>query len=269
MEQNAAACGVYPYRNFFIDQTTGEAIFDPSHGIKHYIFHCTSSARSNLAKTVSSLGALRVPVSTAVECCQQGRAKHLAWEHALSHAGDVCYIAYYDPGNAAYAGFMNCLFSVEEISIMCNGSTDPSEELLGDIVEIAVNDLFEKWGGKATITIEACYREIERSFHRYAAVESIMLFPTQNRKRRRPADIIPEERAGIDVLTREAIPLHFVADPADRALRQGEAVQTPAPQPADEPECHAAPEKEIPEPDVAGTQPGEEAPGGDAPTRRS
>ena len=33
----------------------------------------------------------------------------------LSHAGDVSYISYYDAGNSAYAGFLRCLFSAEEI----------------------------------------------------------------------------------------------------------------------------------------------------------
>ena len=200
----------------------------------------------------------------AIEYCQQGRARHLGWGRALSYNGHVCYIAYYDPGNAAYAGFMNCLFTREEITEMCRGSPDPSEELLGDIIEIATGMLvialrfpgmFPKWGGKHVI--EACLRGIERSFHRYAAVESITLFPTQNRKRRRPADITPEEQQGIEGIA-PLISFNFFADPADRADEDGEAVQTQIPQPVEEPEYHAAPEEDPAVSIATGEEPEEE-----------
>ena len=111
LEQNCAACAVYLYKTYFVDEGTDEVICEPANNIKNFIRHCASTSRSNLAKTVSSLGALRVPVNMAVEYCQQGRARHLGWGRALSEDGNVCYIAYYDPGNAAYAGFMNCLFT--------------------------------------------------------------------------------------------------------------------------------------------------------------
>ena len=171
---------MFLYRNYFLDVGTAEAICGPASNIKNFIQHCATTSRSNLAKTVSSLGALRVPVNMAIEYCQQGRAKHLGRERALTHTGDVCYVAYYNPGNAAYAGYINCLFFREEITEMCRGSPDPSEELLGDIIEIATGllvvalrfpEMFPKWGAKHVI--EACLRGIERSFHRCAAVESI------------------------------------------------------------------------------------------------
>ena len=200
----------------------------------------------------------------AIEYCQQGRARHLGWGRALSYNGNVCYIAYYDPGNAAYAGFMNCLFSREEITEMCRGSPDPSEELLGDIIEIATGllvvalrfpGMFPKWGAKHVI--EACLRGIERCFHRYTAVESITLFPTQNRKRRRPADITPEEQLGIEAIT-PLISFNFFADPADRADEEGEAAQTQIPQPVEEPEYHAAPEEDPAVSIATGEEPEEE-----------
>ena len=264
LEQNCTACAVYLYRNYFIDAVTGEAICNPASNIKSFIQHCATTSRSSLAKTVSSLGALRVPVNMAIEYCQQGRARHLGWGRALSHTGNVCYIAYYDPGNAAYAGYMNCLFTREEITEMCRGSPDPSEELLGDIIEIATGllvvalrfpDMFPMWGAKHVI--EACLRGIERSFHRYAAVESITLFPTQSRKRRRPAGITPEEQQGLEELT-PSINFNFFADPADRADEEGEAVQTQIPQPVEEPEYHAAPEEDPAVSIATGEEPEEE-----------
>ena len=160
LEQYAGACVVYLYNNHFIEAGAGEAIYSPASCIKAFIQHCASMGRSNLAKTVSSLGALRVPVNIAVEYCQQGRAKHLGWGRALTYDREVCYIAYYDPGNAAYAGYMNCLFTKDEITDMCRGSPDPSEELLGDILETATGllvvacrfpELFPKWGGKQEV----------------------------------------------------------------------------------------------------------------------
>ena len=163
LEQYAGACAVYLYNNHFLEFDSGEAIYKPRDCIKLFIKHCAFMSRSNLAKTVSSMAALRVPVNIAVEYCQQGRAKHLGWERALTYDGDVCYIAYYDAGNAAYAGYMNCLFTRDEITDMCRGSPDPSEELLGDILETAAGllvvacrfpELFPKWGGKQEV--EAC-----------------------------------------------------------------------------------------------------------------
>ncbi|CAE7552419.1 unnamed protein product, partial [Symbiodinium pilosum] len=230
LEQNCAARAVHLYQTYFIDVGTGEAICDPASNIKNFIQHCATASRSNLAKTVSSLGALRVPVNMAIEYCQQGRARHLGWGRALSYNGHVCYVAYYE--NAAYAGFMNCLFAREEITEMCRGSPDPSEELLGDIIEIATGllvvalrfpGMFPKWGGKHVI--EACLRGIERSFHRYAAVESITLFPTQNRKRRRPADITPEEQQGIEEIT-PLISFNFFADPEQTRMDPAVSIAT-------------------------------------------
>ena len=264
LEQYAGACAVYLYNNHFLDHDSGEAVHNLRDCIKLFIKHCASMSRSNLAKTISSMGALRVPVNIAVEYCQQGRAKHLGWERALTYDGDVCYIAYYDPGNAAYAGYMNCLFTRDEITDMCRGSPDPSEELLGDILETAAGlltvacrfpDLFPMWGGKQEV--EACLRGIERSFHRYAAVESITLFPTQSRKKRRPAAVTEEERIGIDELL-HSVPYTFMADPADRPEEEGEAVQTRVPQPVQEPEFHAAPEEDVAHSIATGEEPEEE-----------
>ncbi|CAE7452997.1 unnamed protein product, partial [Symbiodinium pilosum] len=170
------------------------------------------------------------------------RARHLGWGRALSYNGHVCYVAYYDPGNAAYAGFMNCLFTREEITEMCRGSPDPSEELLGDIIEIATGllvvalrfpGMFPKWGGKHVI--EAC-----------------LFIDT-----RRPADITPEEQQGIEEIT-PLISFNFFADPADRADEDGEAVQTQIPQPVEEPEYHAAPEEDPAVSIATGEEPEEE-----------
>ena len=72
LEQHAAACAVYLYRNFFVDQNTGDAIFDPARGIKHFIYRCATMSRSNLAKTVSSLGALRPYETRASETLGMG-----------------------------------------------------------------------------------------------------------------------------------------------------------------------------------------------------
>ena len=150
------------------------------------------------------------------------------------------------------------------ITEMCRGSPDPSEELLGDIIEIATGllvvalrfpDMFPKWGAKHVI--EACLRGIERSFHRYAAVESITLFPAQNRKGRRPADITPEEQQGVEEIT-PSISFNFFADPADRADEEGEAVRTQTPQPVEEPEYHAAPEEDPAVSVATGEEPEEE-----------
>ena len=88
-------------------------------------------------------------------------------------------------------------------------------------------------------------------------MESITLFPTQNRKRRRPADITPEEQSGIDEIV-PSIPFNFFADPADRADEEGEAVQTRVPQPVEEPEYDAAPEEEIAVSIATGEEPEEE-----------
>ena len=85
----------------------------------------------------------------------------------------------------------------------------------------------------------------------------ITLFPTQNRKRRRPADVTPEEQQGIDELT-PTIDFNFFADPADRADEDGEAVQTQTPQPVGEPEYHAAPEEDIAVSIATGEEPEEE-----------
>ena len=94
----------------------------------------------------------------------------------------------YDAGNRAYAGYLRALFTAEEMVEMVQTS-DPNEELLGDIIEIAMGILmlalkypnaFSGW--MSLEQTNATLRGIERSFLTWQQSEGVE--PDRNRKRR-------------------------------------------------------------------------------------
>ena len=164
----------------------------------------------------------------------------MAWELSKDAQGHTCFLAMYDPGNAAYAGFMHILFAREEVMQMFNGNSDPAAELLGDCVELACGllhvalrfpEMFPEWGNRNDTL--ASLRGIERSFHRFAAAEAIVLAAISNRKRRRPrilkdiAELIPDEY--------EVVPLEPNVDsPGEASVRDSQERST------EQPEGHGA-----------------------------
>ena len=126
-------------------------------------------------KIVSSYGRIRCTPSQALDFPLWRKAKQLTWDRAYDALGNLCFIAYYDAGNAAHAGFMKTLLSPEERVQLFRGSENPLEELLGDVFELALGmltfalrwpDLFDRWGG--VDTINACINGLERCFSRYS-----------------------------------------------------------------------------------------------------
>ena len=181
----ALACAVYVYDSSL-------PFLRPHHDICDFIKKCAPSVYKEHGKVISHFGALRVTVQQVCEYAGCGKAKQLGWDRAYNSEGELCYVCYYDGGNAAYAGFMRALLSPAELQQLFN-STNVKEELLGDTLELALGILtiatrhpqhFPNWGGPNTTN--ACIRGIERSFWVYANVENIKLVTAPTPRNRNP-----------------------------------------------------------------------------------
>ena len=140
-----------------------------------------------------SYGGLRCPIATSIAYASWGKAKQLAWDRAYDAQNNLCFIAYYDAGNAAYAGFMKTLLTPQEREDLFRGSENPAEELLGDVFELALGlltfgvrypFLVKRWGSQQDIN--ACIYGLERCFLSYSAKESIKLVAARQPKKRKP-----------------------------------------------------------------------------------
>ena len=52
--------------------------------------------------------------------------------------GNICFLGYYDAGNAAHAGFMKMILTPAERIALFNGNENPREELRGDVFELSL-----------------------------------------------------------------------------------------------------------------------------------
>ena len=174
----ALASAVYCY-----DSTL--QFMQPHHDICEFIKKCASLAYKDYGKVISHYGALRVTVQQVSDYACNGKAKQLSWDRAYNSEGELCYICYYDGGNAAYGGFMRALLTPEERKQLFN-VVDVKEELLGDTLELATRypQYFQNWGGPKTTN--ACIRGIERSFWVYANAQDVRLVTALVPRKRRP-----------------------------------------------------------------------------------
>ncbi|CAE7237302.1 unnamed protein product, partial [Symbiodinium sp. CCMP2456] len=126
----------------------------PGDDLLEYIKKCCPLVYMSVGKVVSSYGGLRCPIATSVAYASWGKARQLAWDRAYDAQNNLRFIAYYDAGNAAYAGFMKTLLTPQERERLFRGSENPAEELLGDVFELALGLLFKAWGSPQDI--DAC-----------------------------------------------------------------------------------------------------------------
>ena len=135
-------------------------------------------------------------------------------------------IAYYDAGNAAYAGFIKTLLSPQERVELFRGSENPLEQLLGDVFELALGmltfalrfpGLFDRWG--QVEDINACINGFERCFGRYSAIESLALITSGNPRKRQPAKADPEIEKDVQEILYALPPERFIAVPISAELQ--------------------------------------------------
>ncbi|CAE7480865.1 unnamed protein product [Symbiodinium sp. CCMP2456] len=138
-ETYALACARYLYVQKFQEAKPGDDLLE-------YIKKCCPLVYMSVGKVVSSYGGLRCPIATSVAYASWGKARQLAWDRAQDAQNNLCFIAYYDAGNAAYAGFMKTLLTPQE--------------------------------RERTI--------VQRCFHLYSAKESIKLVAARQPKKRKP-----------------------------------------------------------------------------------
>ncbi|CAE7749115.1 unnamed protein product [Symbiodinium sp. CCMP2456] len=153
----------YLYIQHFQDAKPGENLLE-------YIKKCCPLVYMSVGKVVSSYGGLRCPIATIIAHSSWGKAiKQLAWGRAYDAQNNLCFVAYYDAGNAAYAGFVKTLLTPQEREEVFRGSENPAEELLGDVFELSLGlltfgvrypFLFRKWGSQRDI--KPCIYGIER-----------------------------------------------------------------------------------------------------------
>ena len=58
-------------------------------------------------------------------------------ERAYDADDNLCFLCIHDAENAAYAGYMRSILTTEELQEMFNGKSNPREELMGDVLELA------------------------------------------------------------------------------------------------------------------------------------
>ena len=155
-----------------------------------------------------------------------GKAKQLTRDRAYDEEGSLCFIAYHDAGNAAYAGFLKALLSPQERVDLFRGSENPLEELLGDVFEHALGmltfalrwpELFDRWGD--VDTINACINGFEGCFTRYAAKESLLLINSGYPRKRKPAKAVPAIERQVQDILRALPDGRFVAVPTSAELQ--------------------------------------------------
>ena len=130
-ETYALACARYIYVQHFADVKPGDDLLE-------YIRKCCPVAYTSVGKVVSAYGGRRCPVATAIDYASWGKVKQLAWDRAYDSQNNLCFIAYYDARNAAYAGFMRTLLTPQEREELFRGSENPAEELWGDVLELSL-----------------------------------------------------------------------------------------------------------------------------------
>ncbi|OLQ05655.1 hypothetical protein AK812_SmicGene11166 [Symbiodinium microadriaticum] len=186
-ERYALACAYYIYTNNLID-------IQPVDDLMEYVRRCCPIAYTQVGKVVSSYGGSRYPAGQALSFPVWNKAKQLTWDRAYDEEGNLCFIAYYDAGNSAYAGFLKTLLSPQERVELFRASENPLEVLLGDVFEIALGmltvalrfpGLFSRW--RDVDDINACINGLETCYSRYAAKDSMMLFNSGYPRKRKPA----------------------------------------------------------------------------------
>ena len=160
-ETYALACAYYIYLHDLHD-------LQPADDLMEYIRKCCPIVYKQVGKIVSSYGGIRCTPSQALDFPLWRKAKQLTWDRAYDALGNLCFVAYYDAGNAAYAGFMKTLLSPEERVQLFRGSENPLEELLGDVFELALGMLTFALRWRGVDTINACINGLERFFSRYS-----------------------------------------------------------------------------------------------------
>ena len=218
-ERYALACAYHIYTNDLFD-------LRPADDLMELLRRCCPIAYKQVGKVVSSYGGIRCLPAQALDFPVWGKAKQLTWDRAYDEEGSLCYIAYYDAGNAAYAGFLKSLLSPQERVDLFRGSENPLEELLGDVFELTLGmltfalhwpELFDKWGDVGTIN--ACINGYETCFTRYAAKESLMLINSGYPRKRKPAKADPAIEREVQDILRALPDGRFVAAPTSAELQ--------------------------------------------------
>ena len=177
-----------------------------------------------MGKVVSAYGGRRCPVATAIDYASWGKVKQLAWDRAYDSQNNLCFIAYYDARNAAYAGFMKTLLTPQEREELFRGSENPAEELWGDVLELSLGlltfglrypNLFKKWG--SVQDINADIHGIERCFYRYTAKESIKLVAARYPKKRKAPTKDEAVERSVQEIVRALPESRFLAVPSSKA----------------------------------------------------
>ena len=152
-ESYSLACAYHIYVNDLQDVR-------PSDDLKELLRRCCPIACKAVGKVVSAYGGIRSTPEYALVYPIWGRTKQLSWDRAYGQAGHLCYIAYYDAGNAAYAGFIKTLLSPQERIELFRGTANPHEDLLGGVFELTLGfltfairfpGLFDRWGDVDTV----------------------------------------------------------------------------------------------------------------------
>ena len=120
---------------------------DPSDDIRAWLYETIETFRahgSGVGKFVSHFGTTRMNARSAANAMYQGQGKQLTVErHQITgEDGQIqeYYQFSYDHGNRMYSDYMKKLFSTPEIFQMV-GSNEPTEEVLGDCVEVCLGIL--------------------------------------------------------------------------------------------------------------------------------
>ena len=120
-ETYALACAYHIYTNDLID-------LRPADDLMELLRRCCPIVYTQVGKVVSSYGGIRTPPGQALDFPIWGKAKQLTWDRAYDEEGNLCFVAYHDAGNSAYAGFLKTLLSPQERIDLFRGSENPLEE---------------------------------------------------------------------------------------------------------------------------------------------
>ena len=215
----ALACAYHIYSNDLID-------IKPADDLMEYIRRCCPIAYTQVGKVVSSYGGIRYPPGLALSFPVWNKAKQLTWDRAYDEEGNLCFIAYHDAGNAAYAGFLKTLLTPQERVQLFRGSANPLEELLGDVFEITLGmltfalrfpELFPTWGD--VDVINACINGLESCYSRYAAKDSLMLLNSGYPRKRKPAKADPHIENQVQEIIKALPDGNFTAVPTSAELQ--------------------------------------------------
>eukprot|EP00435_Cladocopium_sp_Y103_P043653 s1874_g12.t1 len=141
---------------------------------KVFKFSTSDKELKDLHKTISNLGALRVPVYHFANRCRQGHCRRVGVIREVRNVDGqdrYFYQMTYDGGNVAYKDFLTALLTEDEYIGLFRGKSrsETSAEGMGDIVECWMGtyfpQLFERWGDQ----LEECRYGLESSFWTYQA----------------------------------------------------------------------------------------------------